>query len=100
MTKKAYLGVDLGAESGRVIVGTIDNGRLEMHVAHRFTHEPTDLPTGLYWNTTGIWQGVLVGSAAASARRLVSHDARAQSGSRPCSATYPLRKVAVAGSEG
>lgn len=65
MTKKAYLGVDLGAESGRVIVGTIDNGRLEMHVAHRFTHEPTDLPTGLYWNTTGIWQGVLEGIRAA-----------------------------------
>jgi rhamnulokinase len=57
----AYIAIDLGAESGRVITGVIDNERLRLEEVHRFLHEPVWLPTGLHWNTTGIWREIVVG---------------------------------------
>jgi rhamnulokinase len=57
----AYIAVDLGAESGRVIIGVLENERLRLEEVHRFLHEPVWLPTGLHWNTTGIWRETIVG---------------------------------------
>ncbi|MCH1521531.1 MAG: rhamnulokinase [Arenicellales bacterium] len=59
--KKAYVAVDLGAESGRVIVGHHDGTQLTLVPLHRFTHAPLSLPTGLHWNLTGLWSGILEG---------------------------------------
>ncbi len=56
-----YLAIDLGAESGRVIVGILDDDFLRLEEAHRFFHEPVWLPTGLHWNITGIWREIVVG---------------------------------------
>ncbi len=58
---KAYIAVDLGAESGRVIVGHHDGTELTLTPLHRFTHAPLQLPTGLHWNLTGLWSGILEG---------------------------------------
>jgi len=57
----AYIAIDLGAESGRVIVGILENERLRLEEVHRFLHEPVWLPTGLHWNITGIWREIIVG---------------------------------------
>lgn len=57
----AYIAVDLGAESGRVIVGVLADGRLRFEEVHRFAHEPVWLPTGLHWDTTGIWREIVAG---------------------------------------
>jgi rhamnulokinase len=57
----AYIAIDLGAESGRVIVGVLENERLRLEEVHRFLHESVWLPTGLHWNITGIWREVIVG---------------------------------------
>ena len=46
-----YLAFDLGAESGRAILGTLDGGKLELELLHRFPNTPVRLPTGLYWDT-------------------------------------------------
>lgn len=43
--EKQYLAVDLGAESGRGILGTYSAGRLELNEIHRFTTGPIILPT-------------------------------------------------------
>lgn len=56
-----YLAIDLGAESGRVIVGILENDRLRLEEVHRFLHEPIWLPTGLHWNISGIWREIVVG---------------------------------------
>lgn len=61
MGQKAYLAVDLGAESGRTMVGTLDGGAMELHETHRFLHLPQQLPTGFHWDLTGIWSGILTG---------------------------------------
>jgi rhamnulokinase len=56
-----YLAIDLGAESGRVIVGVLENDRLRLEEAHRFLHECVWLPTGLHWDITGIWREIVAG---------------------------------------
>jgi rhamnulokinase len=56
-----YLAIDLGAESGRVIVGVFDGERLRLEEVHRFLHEPVWLPTGLHWNSSGIWLEIVGG---------------------------------------
>lgn len=56
-----YLAIDLGAESGRVIGGVLENDRLRLEEVHRFLHEPVWLPTGLHWNISGIWREIVAG---------------------------------------
>jgi rhamnulokinase len=46
-----YLALDLGAESGRAILGTLAAGRLQLEELHRFANQPVRLPDGLYWDT-------------------------------------------------
>jgi rhamnulokinase len=42
--------VDLGAESGRVVVGTFDGGRLALEAAHRFANVPVMLGGTRHWD--------------------------------------------------
>jgi rhamnulokinase len=58
---RAYIAIDLGAESGRVIVGVLADGRLRLEELHRFAHEPVWLPTGLHWDVSGIWREIVRG---------------------------------------
>lgn len=67
MTTSAHIAIDLGAESGRVIVGTLADGRLDLHEVHRFRHLPVPTPAGLCWDITGLWRQILDGLSAASA---------------------------------
>jgi rhamnulokinase len=45
-----YLAVDLGAESGRVVLGRFDGGRVSLEEVHRFPNTPVRLPDGLHWD--------------------------------------------------
>ncbi len=53
-----FLAIDLGAESGRAILGTLDNGRLALEELHRFPNTPVRLPTGLYWDTLRLFHEI------------------------------------------
>lgn len=64
-----FLAVDLGAESGRVILGVLDQGKLSLEPLHRFSNQPVMLPTGLYWDTLRLWHEVLTGLAVAGRER-------------------------------
>ncbi len=66
MTAGAYAAVDLGAESGRVIVGRISAGRATLELVHRFANRPVRLPDGIHWNLLGLLEGVLDGLRRAS----------------------------------
>ena len=61
MAKMAYLAIDLGAESGRAIVGIVDEGQLTLHDVHRFRHLARQLPSGLHWDLMGLWGNILDG---------------------------------------
>lgn len=49
------LAIDLGAESGRAILGTLRDGKLSLDEIHRFPNIPAQLPDGLHWNILQLW---------------------------------------------
>ncbi|MFD8280063.1 rhamnulokinase family protein [Streptomyces solisilvae] len=66
-TEHRFAAVDLGASSGRVIVGEVAPDRLTLHEAHRFPNRPTRVLGTLHWNILSLYQGVLEGLNAAAA---------------------------------
>ncbi len=62
----SFAAVDLGASSGRVVVGHLSPNGLNLEVAHRFANEPVRLPSGLHWNVAGLYREVLNGVRAAA----------------------------------
>jgi rhamnulokinase len=53
--------VDLGASSGRVMVGRVGPDTLELTEVHRFPNDPVRLPDGLHWDILRIYHEVLAG---------------------------------------
>ncbi|CAL4861041.1 rhamnulokinase family protein [Microbacterium sp. MM2322] len=53
--------VDLGATSGRVIVGHVAADTLETTTVARFANEPVRIADGLHWNLLGLYGSVLDG---------------------------------------
>lgn len=53
--------VDLGATSGRVIVGHVGPDTLEATTVGRFANDPVATPDGLHWNLLGLYGAALVG---------------------------------------
>lgn len=58
MDAKNYLALDLGAESGRAIVGTISGEKLTLTETHRFANRPISLPDGLHWDVEALWHEI------------------------------------------
>ncbi len=61
----SYVGVDLGAESGRVLLGELEDDRFSVREVHRFANIPVRLPDGLHWDILYIYQQVLEGVSKA-----------------------------------
>jgi rhamnulokinase len=61
LPEAAFAGVDLGAESGRVVVGRLDGGRASVEVVHRFANRPVRLPDGVHWNLLSLFGEALEG---------------------------------------
>ncbi|MFJ6569663.1 rhamnulokinase family protein [Streptomyces sp. NPDC091292] len=61
----AFAAVDLGASSGRVIVGRVAPGTLRLTEAHRFRNRPVRVAEGLRWDVLGLYAGVVDGLRAA-----------------------------------
>jgi len=56
-----YLAIDLGAESGRTILGTLTDEKLTLTETHRFPNGPVRLPDGLHWDVLRQWAEVKTG---------------------------------------
>jgi rhamnulokinase len=61
-----YLAVDLGAESGRTIVGSLDGDWLSIEETHRFINNAVRLPDGLHWDVLRLWSDIKTGIAISS----------------------------------
>ncbi len=68
MQHKRFLAADLGAESGRVVVGTLQEGRVSMEEIHRFANEPVQVCGTLHWDVLALYNNVLKGMRAAAER--------------------------------
>lgn len=53
--------VDLGASSGRVVLGRAGDGVLRMEEVHRFPNEPVRLLDTLHWDVLGLYREVRTG---------------------------------------
>jgi rhamnulokinase len=53
--------VDLGAESGRAVVGRFDGGRLVLEDAHRFANVPVTLGGTLHWDVLRLFGDIVAG---------------------------------------
>ena len=69
-----YLAFDLGAESGRAILGTLNDGRLELQELHRFPNQPVRTPAGLQWDALRLFHEIELGLAAAGRERKLRLD--------------------------
>jgi rhamnulokinase len=67
VTYTVVVAVDIGASSGRVMLGRVGAGHLEVEEVHRFGNEPVRLPTGLHWDAVGLFRETLTGLRAALA---------------------------------
>src|SRR2546422_8438601 len=53
--------VDLGAESGRVMLARFDGRQLSLEEVHRFPNRPVTLRGHRFWNILGLWDDILTG---------------------------------------
>jgi len=52
---KSYLAFDIGAESGRALLVSLDSGMLQIEEVHRFANEPIPHPGSLRWDAVRLW---------------------------------------------
>jgi rhamnulokinase len=71
----AVAAVDLGAESGRVMLAEVGPDRLTISEAHRFPNGPVDLNGTLHWDVLRLYQETVAGLRAAAARVPALHSA-------------------------
>ena len=69
-----YLAFDLGAESGRAMLGTLSESGLVIEELHRFPNTPVRVFSSLYWDTLRLWQEIqhALGVAARERRLALS----------------------------
>jgi sugar (pentulose or hexulose) kinase len=67
MATKNFLAFDIGAESGRAVLGKFDGRRMTMEVIHRFPNGSVPMNGTLFWDFPRIWQECLAGLTKAVA---------------------------------
>ncbi|HWO68215.1 MAG TPA: rhamnulokinase family protein [Umezawaea sp.] len=58
---KRFAAVDLGAGSGRVIVGEVSGGSVVLHEVHRFANRPVKVGGTLHWDVLGLYREIVDG---------------------------------------
>lgn len=62
-----YLACDLGAESGRLMLGTLEGGKISLEELHRFPNGPVKSNDGLHWNIEALFAELKAGLRKAAA---------------------------------
>lgn len=68
MSEKSYLAVDMGASSGRHVLGQFDGKTLRLEELYRFENGPVEVGGSIYWDLLSQWTHVQNGLRAAAAR--------------------------------
>lgn len=64
MKNKSFLAFDIGATSGRSILGTLDNGRLRMKELTRFPNQMLQIGNHFHWNIFSLFEHLKAALAA------------------------------------
>ena len=65
-----FVGVDLGATSGRVILATLCGEGIALEVLHRFPNRLLSIGGKYYWNIYSLYEEILHGLTLAGQRRI------------------------------
>ncbi|MFQ5805766.1 MAG: rhamnulokinase family protein [Phycisphaerae bacterium] len=65
-----YLAFDLGASSGRAVLGAFDGEHLSLEEIHRFPNRPVALQDKLYWNAFGLFEEIKAAIARCTQREI------------------------------
>jgi rhamnulokinase len=57
----AFVAIDLGAESGRVVLGRFAGGVVKLEEVSRFANRPEQMPNGMHWNLAELYRQSLAG---------------------------------------
>jgi rhamnulokinase len=63
---EAVAAIDLGATSGRVMLGYVGHNELSVRPVARFPNLPVRTPDGLHWNILELFRNVTAGLGAAA----------------------------------
>ena len=69
-----YLAFDLGAESGRATLGTLETQKLTLEELHRFPNTPVRALSALHWDTLRLWQEIRHGLTLAGREKQIPLD--------------------------
>jgi rhamnulokinase len=61
MTSGWVAAVDLGATSGRVVLGNVGPDQLSVEAVHRFPNDPVRIADGLHWSILELYRNLLIG---------------------------------------
>ncbi len=61
MSKNHFLAFDLGASSGRAMLGTLENGKLKLTEVHRFKNQMTRIHGTYFWNIFNLFDELKTG---------------------------------------
>jgi rhamnulokinase len=53
-----FLALDLGAESGRGMLGFLEEGKFRLEEIHRFPNGPVRVGDSLFWDVLRLWEEV------------------------------------------
>lgn len=65
--ERYYLAIDIGASSGRHILGRVENGRILLEEVYRFDNKQVSRGGHDCWDMDNLWQGILGGLKACKA---------------------------------
>ena len=65
-----YLSLDLGADSGRVILGTLADGKISLEEIHRFSNKGIAINGSIRWDVIRIFDELKIGLKKAAERKL------------------------------
>lgn len=61
MSSRRFIACDLGAESGRVMLGTLAGGKLYLEEVHRFANVPVRVGGSIRWDVLGMFREMKAG---------------------------------------
>ena len=70
MSATHYLAVDLGAESGRIMLGTLENERVSLEEVHRFPNRTFTEGKHLHWDLAHLEKEIFAGLEKVSSRNV------------------------------
>jgi rhamnulokinase len=73
MAVRNFLAFDLGAESGRAVLGTLEEGKLTLAEKHRFLNPMGRMNGHLFWNLLSQWEELKTGLRKAAVEQHGDH---------------------------